>query len=99
MSISIYLSISLSLSLYIYIYIYTLRTNPGKKLPGFKSYLDRQLSKITIKVADIGNSGLTNPARKKLPISVTLFTTFAVQIIVVPLQVHYIIITTPLQYH
>ena len=49
---------------YIYIYIYTLSLNPGKKLPGNKRYLDRQLSKTTKQVADIVNFGLTNPARK-----------------------------------
>ena len=79
--------------------MYTLRTNPGKKLPGNKSYLDRQLSKTTQQVADIVNFGLTNPARQKLPIYLTCCITFAVQIIVVPLQVHCIIITLPLQYH
>ena len=57
-----------SIYIYIYIYIYILRTNPGKKLPGNKSYLDRQLSKITQQVADIVNFGLVKSGKRKLPI-------------------------------
>ena len=57
--------------IYIYTYTHTLRINPGKKLPGNKSYLDRQLSKTTHKNADIVNFRSTNPARQKLPISAT----------------------------
>ena len=56
--------------------MYTLSLNPCKKLSWNKSYLGRQLSKTTDKVADIVNFGLTNPARQKLPISATFYHMF-----------------------